>query len=150
MMQQRQANANAQVVPPARLQWKIKSDPANLRAVRVELEEFAGRAGADEAAIHSIGLCVNEALANVIRHGYGGRHDQPVEITADSTAGEIRVAIRDWAAPIDPSKLPTAPKDPLVPGGLGLLCMRRMMDDVQFIPQSDGNLLTMVKKTGRV
>jgi sigma-B regulation protein RsbU (phosphoserine phosphatase) len=131
---------------PQRREWHIKSDPAHLRQVRVELEEFASLCGAGKDAQNALGLCANEALANVIRHGYHGRHDKPIEMIAEHIHGEIQVKIRDWAPPIDPSKLPTEPKDILKPGGLGLLCMRKMMDEIHFSPLPDGNFLTMIKK----
>ena len=66
------------------------------------------------------------------------------------------VTIRDWGKTFDPRALPwdkaaamaTHPPDPdeITPGGLGLLCMKRLMDSVTFTPQSNGMLLTMIKK----
>ena len=37
-----------------------------------------GRVG----AVGDVGLCVNEALANVMRHAYGGATDRPIVIRA--------------------------------------------------------------------
>ena len=38
------------------------------------------------------------------------------------------------------------PKDPMCPGGLGLICLRQLLDVVKFDPQPDGMRLTLVKK----
>ena len=38
---------------------------------------------------------------------------------------------------------------PLKPGGVGLICMRQMMDDVQFQKQPDGMILTMSRSVLR-
>jgi len=36
----------------------------------------------------------------------------------------------------------------LSPGGIGLVCIRKLMDDVTFEQLPDGMLLKMVKKSG--
>jgi anti-sigma regulatory factor (Ser/Thr protein kinase) len=172
---------------PGRLELKITSDPANLRHVRISVEEFAVAAGMTLDECNAIGLAVNEALANVIRHGYGGAKDQPILVTAEAatdhpaevsgngsadvspdasgnvspakngsgnnpahrtTTIEIRVTIRDWAKPFDPKSLPVKNLDSceITPGGLGLICMRRLMDDVVYEPLSDGMLLRLTKR----
>jgi anti-sigma regulatory factor (Ser/Thr protein kinase) len=140
-----------------RLELRMFSDPSVLRPVRLALEEFGRQAGLANEQADKIGLALNEALANVMRHGYGGAKDKPILVSFDrhreGANDEVCVEIRDWAKPVDPAKLPQTVErnDPLdvdtvKPGGLGLLCMRRLMDEVVFAPQSDGTLLTMKKK----
>jgi serine/threonine-protein kinase RsbW len=132
------------------LRLKITSDPANLAAVRQAVEALCQRHGFDEEAYGDVGLCVNEAMANVIRHAYGGAKDRPIEINADCDKQQVRVTIRDWGNGVDPSQLPQnqKPRDPLKPGGLGLVCMREMLDRFEFHAQPDGMLLEMVKHAG--
>ena len=139
-----------------RVELKMSSHPSVLRPVRLELEEFGRAAGLSCEQCDRIGLALNEALANVMRHGYGGAMDRPIivifERRGDGAGAELEIQIRDWAKPFDPAKLPGDPPPPdpdtVKPGGLGLLCMRRLMDQVVFTPQPDGMLLTMVKKIG--
>ena len=97
----------------------------------------------------AVGLVINEALANVIRHGYTGATDRPIEINAEVADGEFRLQIRDWSRPFDPAKLPQAKQDILKPGGLGLICMRKLMDEAEFVPLADGMLLKLVKKINK-
>ena len=61
---------------PVRL--RIESDPANLAPVRKAVESLAASGGFDSAACGEIALCVNEALANVMRHAYDGLTDRPI------------------------------------------------------------------------
>jgi anti-sigma regulatory factor (Ser/Thr protein kinase) len=131
---------------PGRVELKIDSDPANLRQVRERIEEFALSAGLSREDSDAIGLVVNEALANVIRHGYGGATDRPILVTAETEPGAVRLTIRDWSTPFDPSRLPVKKKGELKPGGLGLVCIKELMDEVKFSPLSDGMQLTMVKR----
>jgi anti-sigma regulatory factor (Ser/Thr protein kinase) len=139
-----------------RMELKMTSHPAVLRPARIALEEYGRQAGLPAEQADNLGLVLNEALANVMRHAYGGAPDRPIVVTFDRRIeGEkeaIVVEIRDWAKPVDPAKLPnTKPVAPdadvsaIKPGGLGLLCMRKHMDEVNFAPQPDGTLLTMVK-----
>jgi len=127
--------------PPLRL--KITSDPATLASTRRAVEMFAAQCGFDETSRGEIGLVVNEAIANVIRHAYQGATDQPIEVTAQRTDLGITISLRDWGLGVNPLDLPPRKHDPMKPGGVGLICMRQMMDDMQFQKQSDGMLLTM-------
>jgi len=132
----------------------VSSDPANLATVRKAIEAFASSNGFDERAVAEIGLCVNEAMANVIRHAYRGRHDRPVQVTAgmdDAAApGEsIVITLRDWGSGIDPSCMPQRPRNPLQPGGIGLICLRQWMDEIDYAPQPDGGVLATMKRRRR-
>ena len=127
------------------IELRIDSNPANLAAVRKAVESFAQASGFDDKAIGDIGLCVNETLANVIEHAYRGRTNQPIEIRVEDQNKRLVVYIRDWGAGIDPSALPQQPYDPLTPGGVGLICIKQLMDEVSYKPQPDGMLTTMVK-----
>jgi anti-sigma regulatory factor (Ser/Thr protein kinase) len=129
-----------------RIDLKILSDPANLREVRKLIENFAQSVGMEVQGSEDIGLTLNEALANVIRHGYGGATDRPIEVSAEARKGEFRMSIRDWAKPFDPSKVPQRCGGELTPGGLGLLCIRKLMDEVKYERLADGMLLTMIKR----
>lgn len=132
---------------PRRVELKIDSHPANLASTRRAIEALGGGCGFEKQAIDDIGLCVNEALANIIRHAYSGATDKPIAIGAECTPDAITITIRDWGSGIDPQSLPPRNCDPLTPGGLGLVCLRQLMDDVVFTPQPDGGmLLTMSRR----
>jgi serine/threonine-protein kinase RsbW len=131
---------------PSQLRLKLPSDTANLVSVRVAVEEWCAANGMEKKGCDEIGLCVNEAMANIIRHAYNGAADQPIEVTAEDQPDTVKIAIRDWGNGINPMSLPVAPYDPLKPGGLGLICMKQMMQQVQFTPQPDGMLLEMTRR----
>ena len=128
---------------PSELQLRITSDPANLAPVRRAVEDFCAACGFREEARGEIVLCVNEALANVTRHAYGGAADRPVHLEATFNAGLLRITIRDWGC----GRVPSEPRhDPLRPGGVGMVCLRELMDRITFTPQPDGMLLTMERR----
>ena len=125
---------------------RIPSDPARIAEVRKTVEQVAAASGLSEQAVAEVGLCVNEALANVIRHAYGGAKDRPILVRAYCQDRMLVVTIRDWGNGVNPATLPPKPFDPLEPGGLGLICLRRMMNEVTYTPQGDGGMLLVMKK----
>jgi serine/threonine-protein kinase RsbW len=113
---------------------KFDSDPAQVQPVRLAVEELAQQIGFAERCVGEIGLVTNEAIANVIEHAYNGEAGHPIEIWAEAKNGGIEIRLRDWGPGIDPSKIPVKEKDPLIPGGLGLICMREMMNSHVYSP----------------
>jgi anti-sigma regulatory factor (Ser/Thr protein kinase) len=128
------------------LELRIDSHPANVRPARLAVEHFARSHGMSDKSCDEIGLALNEAMTNVIRHQYGGDISRPIVVRAAWAPDQLRVSIRDFGKPFNPSSLPAKPPEPGCPGGLGLLCIRRCMDDVKFEQLSDGMLLTLVKR----
>ncbi len=127
----------------------VTSDPANLAAVRLAFEKFAEQCGFDAKSVGDIGLCINEAMANVTRHAYSGATDRPISLSGRCSNSELRISIRDWGSGVNPLSLTTSRRDPTEPGGLGLICLRSLMDAVNYEPQADGMRLTLVKKNHR-
>jgi serine/threonine-protein kinase RsbW len=126
------------------LRLQMTSDPAEIAGLRHRAEAFAAAQGFDECAVGEIGLVLNEAIANVIRHAYGNAPGRPIEVRLHATAHAMHVELRDYGN----GKIPDLEKEKtelLVPGGLGLPCMKQMMGDVRFEKQPDGMLLRMTK-----
>ena len=148
-MPERAAQPVREDSPPAggagTLRLRVTSDPANLASVRRACEAYCVRCGLDAAATGDVGLCINEAMANITRHAYEGAADKPVEIAGWFDGSAVHFTIRDWGN----GKLPAPPrlnKDPLTPGGLGMVCLLELMDAIVYTPQPDGMLMTMTKR----
>lgn len=94
-------------------------------------------------------LAVEEAASNVIAHGYKGRGG-PLSVRLEVTGDDVTIDLRDRAEPFKPDKI--GPPDARTPledrpvGGLGLLLMHGLMDEIHYESLPDGNLLTMVKR----
>jgi len=125
---------------------RFASDAANLSVAREAVEHLAEVGGMDQTAAGEVGLCVNEALANVMRHAYAGATDRPIELHASWWHDELTITIRDWGSGENPEARPEKQRDPLKPGGLGLICLRKLMHETTFSPQPDGMLLTMKRR----
>jgi serine/threonine-protein kinase RsbW len=130
---------------PDGVDLRFLSSTANLSRARKAVEKFCETTVLDQAARDEIGLVVNEALANVIRHAYSNASDQTIEMKIQHHEDGIKLSIRDWGNGVNPATRPPKPHDPMVPGGLGLICLKKLMDGVQFHPQSEGMLLELVR-----
>jgi anti-sigma regulatory factor (Ser/Thr protein kinase) len=129
------------------LRLHVTSDPANLAPVRRAVEAFCASCGFNSVDVGNIGLSVNEAMANVTRHAYGGAADRPIAVEAQFSNDQLELTIRDWGCGRNPpeAKEPHE-RDPMSVGGLGLICLKQFMDDVKFEPQDAGMKLTMRKR----
>lgn len=122
-----------------------------LAPVRSMLVSLAEHAGFDEVCCGHIALAVDEALANVIRHGYGGRDDCRVWIHfwhLHEPAG-IRVVIEDLARQIEPEHIRGRDLDDVRPGGLGVHLIRTVMDTTQFEKRPEGGMRLTLEKMVR-
>ena len=136
---------------PNRLQLSITSDPKCLPIVRSAAERMAELEGLGSADAHGLMLAIDEAVTNVIRHGYGGRPDQPIAIALNAVTAKdgrrgIAVEIRDRGRQVDPRTIQGRDLDDVRPGGLGVHIIQSVMDEVTYsCPPDGGMLLRMVK-----
>ncbi len=130
---------------------RIRSQPCELAAVRDCLELRACEIGFSSDDVSGIILAVDEALANVIRHGYGGACEKPIDveigcIEASARAG-ICILIRDYGKQVDPADIVGRPLEDVRPGGLGVHIIRSIMDEVDYRPADGGGMLLTMKKS---
>ncbi len=111
----------------------------------VNVEAIA--AGFDSRTSYACQLAVGEACENIIIHGYGKRASGQIAVTVHSVPGQLTVELADSAPPFNPAENQLGPPDPDNPrlGGLGLLIMHRVMDEIDYARRPDGNTLTMRK-----
>lgn len=111
------------------------------------VNEEALAAGFDSRTSYACQLAVGEACENIIIHGYGERASGQIAVTVNSAPGEITIELADTAPPFNPAERHPGPPDPDNPrlGGLGLLIMHRVMDEIDYARRPNGNTLTMRK-----
>ncbi len=130
---------------------RIRSDPSELSSVRESIRRLASTIEFPSDEIDRIILAVDEALANVIRHGYGGPCEQPIDVCIRQFRLDgqpaISITIRDFGKQFDPTAIVSRSLDDVRPGGLGVHIIRTVMDEVNYAPAAGGGMqLTMTKK----
>ncbi len=131
---------------------ELLSDPCYLAGVRQLVSGVCQRIGLCENACSQVALAVDEALANVIRHGYARASDRPIWISlwplpaSEGRGPGVKIEIEDEARQVEVTDLKGRALDDPRPGGLGVHIIREVMDDVVYDKRSPcGMRLTMVK-----
>ena len=135
------------------LKLELQSNPEALCLVRATVERAAEVLHFHDSETRAIVRSVDEALANVMRHAYGGRTGLPIEMSCHklqlggqkAAQGGIAILLADKGVPLKPATLKSRSLDDIRPGGLGLHFIRQSMDEVEFTRKKGKNLLRMVK-----
>lgn len=124
-----------------------------------ELSELAGLAAQVDgfAALHdlppdvlmALQLSLEEVVTNVIAYAFdGGRH--PIEVELSLEDGAVLASVIDGGREYNPLLRPEpdvdAPLEERQVGGLGILLVKRLMDDVAYRRASGKNILAMRKR----
>jgi len=139
--------------------------PGEQRCVRLAIDsrldhvELLGRAvrslcttvgvGVREAA--QVELALVEAVNNVIRHAYHGRPGHVVEVTFTITHASLELEVLDDGEPMTRGRIAQLEFDPrdvpnLPEGGMGLLIMHSVMEQVTFSRHEERNRLVMSRR----
>ncbi|NOT02367.1 MAG: ATP-binding protein [Phycisphaerales bacterium] len=128
----------------------IRCDPTALADVRQRVRGVAEPIGFADQDVSNIMLAVDEAIANVIRHGYGGPCDEPINIRIQRVsmdeAAAIQITIRDFGKQVEPDCIVGRSLDEVRPGGLGVHIIRTVMDDVVYSPADDRGMRLVMRK----
>ena len=126
------------------------SRPQYLCMIRGAIEALSRRLGMDEESANRVVLAVDEAITNVIRHGYENADDRPIRLKITQTTRFGREGL--WfviedESKTDPAVIKPKPEQNTEPGGMGVRIIIEAMDEVQYALRKDGQglQLTMFK-----
>jgi len=136
-------------LPDIALEARFASHSRYLQLVRLVAGEGATLAGFGEEDRDRIELAVVEGFTNVIRHAYGGRTDQPIELRLTVPSGVLHLELDDRGTFVDPSRIVSRPLDQVRPGGLGVHLMKSTMDVVEYRKNSHGGTTLVLEKRRR-
>ena len=131
---------------------KITLDAAieNIAVVTDFIDERLERAGCGRKAEMQINIVIDEIFSNIAKYGYASGHGDAtvtIDITEDPLKAEIQFI--NSGEPYDPLSV----KDPDIHaaladrpmGGLGILIIRKMMDEVTYENKDGKNVLRVLK-----
>ena len=141
--------------PPPHLRLELLSQHRYVCATREMIRSLAAQLGFDGATCAHIALAVDEALTNVIRHGYQRRSDGRIWVTvwplntgdSDTTVG-MRIVIDDEAPQVDPTRIKGRDLNEIRPGGLGVHIIRELMDRAEYSKRDGVGMRLTLEKIG--
>lgn len=115
------------------------------------IASVAQRLGFDECDCGQIALALDEALCNVINHGYRRNPSGRIWISvwpidqADRCAG-VRILIEDEGEQVDPESIRSRSLEEIRPGGLGVFIMKEIMDRVEYERRARSGMALLLEK----
>ena len=125
---------------------ELDSRLSELSRVQPWADALADRYGLAEDAHFAVNLCLEEALANVVLHGYQNEPGHPIVIQTSVSSGSLFFAIEDKAppfAPVDPGEAQPLDLDTMQPGGNGIRLIHRFAGSIAYERLPHGNRLTI-------
>lgn len=128
----------------------VSADLKNLSLVRDYVKQTAKSLDVDHTLVEDVVLAVDEAVSNIILHGYKGQPGRiDLEITRENN--RLIVSVRDQAPEFDPTTIDdpdlTLPLKDRKPGSLGIFLIKKMVDKIIYEPlPQGGNHLVLIKK----
>lgn len=127
---------------------KLQAELGLLSRIRDYAIETAEALGVTPTVFMDLRLAIDEAVTNILTHGYGGPGEIELELSVDDS--NLVVRLRDKAPTFDPALAPPTdlrtPDQREPPGGFGIFLMESAMDEIIHRKLEDGNELTMIKR----
>ena len=113
-------------------------------------EALADNHGLPQDTRFAVHLCLEEALVNVVMHGYRNEPGHPILVQAGVADGWLMFAIEDEAPAFAPAEFADQKPAPgavdlesIEPGGNGIRLINRFAGSVRYEPLPRGNRLTL-------
>jgi serine/threonine-protein kinase RsbW len=132
-----------------RAQMRLPADERTVARLKYLVDCFCKQHGLPRPLSNLVMLSLDEIVSNIILHGYGGRPGQfSIALNFDGRA--FSVVIEDAGKPFDATKA-VAPVTGRTlasrrEGGLGLLLVKNLMDEITYQRAGAINRLTLVKR----
>jgi serine/threonine-protein kinase RsbW len=132
----------------------ISNDTKHLTALRNFMAAIVKKHKPLASFENKIILATDEAVTNIIEHGYDDGQNGMIEVEVEATDKMCKIVIRDEGKFYDPNKHPSVNIEKhLEEGrtkGLGVFLMRQIMDEVKYRYEKDTkNELTLIKYVDR-
>jgi len=132
----------------------IPAQMSYLTQIRDFIEQVSKKHKYSDKLSNSFKLVIDEACTNIIRHGYRDVKGGEITLKAIIRKQSLTIVVIDQGKSYDPRSANTPDLEKYVNigkrGGLGIMMMRKLMDDVQYNITSRGNELRLTKQREQV
>jgi len=127
----------------------IKNEDQELLKVSEFIESVGEELDLDMSTMMKLQLVLEEMVSNVIFYAYPQQTSADITLTAESDGKEVTFVLSDSGKPFDPTAKEDADIDvnPMdrEQGGMGILIVKNIMNEVSYQRLGDENRLTMKK-----
>jgi len=129
---------------------KISCKKSNLKKVRGFLTNILERHHLSEVKVNPLVLAVDEVCANLIIHSYSCDPQQSIEVVVHFESNEkVVFEVTDQAEGFDIRKHEAPDIQEIIKskkkGGVGLLLVKRIMDEIDFISKNGYSIIRLIK-----
>ena len=126
----------------------LRSRMSELTHLYPWIERLASRHWIPANTQFAMNLCLEEAISNIIRHGYSGNPDHSIAIRFTSPREDyFMFVVEDEAPPFNPIESPELPPlsslEEFAVGGQGIRLLRRFADALEYQATPAGNRLSI-------
>jgi serine/threonine-protein kinase RsbW len=133
---------------PSRQTLTLRNDRLEIPRLAAFIDAYCQPLGPTQESLMSFHLALEEAVTNVIHHGYVDGQPHEFTVAVDTVpGGRVRAVVTDDAPAFDPTARP--PVDTSLPleqrpvGGLGVHLIKNLMDSVGYERRDGRNILTL-------
>jgi anti-sigma regulatory factor (Ser/Thr protein kinase) len=127
----------------------LDNEPFDVSRAAAWLDNLLQGAGLPPRVIAALQVVLDEVLNNILAHGYADLENHKIELRTTADSAAVTLEFFDDGIPFDPTQHQSPPSTganaKAAPGGLGLLFVRRLMDEVTYERADDRNHLTLRK-----
>jgi serine/threonine-protein kinase RsbW len=135
---------------PDRVEFVIGAEISALTDVLDRIGNLLREHGICGDLISDIELAVDEAVTNSILHGYGEKETGTISLFIQVHPDRVELEIEDQGVPFDPTTFEPVVNDgdiaDRVPGGLGIVLIRNVMDTITYRRERERNVLHLEKR----
>jgi len=130
------------------LELEARADLTEIERINQEFSVFADQHDLGAAVVQKVSIALDDLLNNVISYGFDDNEGHVIQITVDYADGRLEITIRDDGMPFNPFEqaqpdTALSVRDRKI-GGLGVLLVTELMNDVSYQRQQDSNVVTLI------
>ena len=129
--------------------FELKNELSELKALNQYLNIWGGDIGLPPDSILRINICIDELFTNIVSYGFDDNVEHFVKFTLKGDNEFVIINIEDDGVPFNPLEKidPDFPEnvESAKIGGLGILIIRKLMDNISYERRQGKNTLTMKK-----
>jgi serine/threonine-protein kinase RsbW len=129
---------------------KVSCSTKNLKEIRAFVSHTLEQLSISEIEINMMVLAIDEVCANFIIHSNHCNENQHIELKIQDNSQGVSFEIMDEGDPFDESTYQEPDINQLVKekkkGGIGLMLVKRIMDNIEFKKEKDHTICRLFKK----